>query len=126
MILYNAVKQDVETDNHWLPTIHLDGPSTALLAFINGNPGVVARWSQGIATPTLPDMMAAFSSRGPLGDFVKPDVTAPGVQVLAGMTPQPTGTVNGPPGNLYQGDRRYVDVEPARGGRFGARQSGAS
>ena len=50
------------------------------------------------------DMMAAFSSRGPLGDFIKPDVTAPGVQVLAGMTPQPDQTTadNGPPGNLYQ------------------------
>jgi hypothetical protein len=46
--------------------------------------------------------MAAFSSRGPLGDWVKPDVTAPGIQVLAGMTPQPTGITNGPPGNLYQ------------------------
>ena len=49
-------------------------------------------------------MMAAFSSRGPLGDWIKPDVTAPGVQVLAGMTPQPDQTTadNGPPGNLYQ------------------------
>jgi hypothetical protein len=46
--------------------------------------------------------MAAFSSRGPDGDFIKPDITAPGIQVLAGMTPQPTGITNGPPGNLYQ------------------------
>ncbi len=102
MILYNAIKQDVETDNHWLPAIHVDGPSTALLAFVNGNTNVMGSWAQGTATPTLPDMMAAFSSRGPLGDWIKPDITAPGVQVLAGMTPQPTGSVNGPPGNLYQ------------------------
>ena len=48
--------------------------------------------------------MASFSSRGPTGDWIKPDVTAPGVQVLAGMTPQPDQTTadNGPPGNLYQ------------------------
>ena len=48
--------------------------------------------------------MASFSSRGPPGDWIKPDVTAPGVQVLAGMTPQPDQTTadNGPPGNLYQ------------------------
>ena len=48
--------------------------------------------------------MASFSSRGPDGDFIKPDVTAPGVQVLAGMTPQPDQTTptNGPSGNLYQ------------------------
>jgi subtilisin family serine protease len=102
MILYNPTKMDVETDNHWLPAIHIDGPDTAFLDFVNGHSGVTATWSQGTPTPTTPDVMAAFSSRGPQADFVKPDVTAPGVQVLAGMTPQPTGSVNGPPGNLYQ------------------------
>ena len=41
-----------------------------------------------------------FSSRGPLGDWIKPDITAPGVQILAGTTPQPDQTTadNGPPG----------------------------
>ncbi|MFL5949221.1 MAG: S8 family serine peptidase [Gaiellaceae bacterium] len=102
MILYNAAKLDVETDNHWLPAIHLDGPNTALLDFINTHTNVVATWQQGTAAPGQADMMAAFSSRGPTGDWIKPNVTAPGVQVLAGMTPQPTGTVNGPAGNLYQ------------------------
>ena len=29
MILYNAIKQDVETDNHYLPAIHVDGPLDA-------------------------------------------------------------------------------------------------
>ncbi|MDQ6793678.1 MAG: S8 family serine peptidase [Chloroflexota bacterium] len=102
MILYNPIKQDVETDNHWLPAIHVDGPSTDLLTFINGHTNVKATWAQGIASPTRGDVMAAFSSRGPDGDFIKPDITAPGIQVLAGMTPQPTGITNGPPGNLYQ------------------------
>jgi len=102
MILYNSVNQDVETDNHWLPAIHVNGPSTDLLAFVNGHANVMAQWAQGMPTATLPDMMAAFSSRGPQADFIKPDVTAPGIQVLAGMTPQPTGSVNGPPGDLYQ------------------------
>ena len=37
MILYNAVAEDVETDNHWLPAIHVDGPDTALLAFMNAH-----------------------------------------------------------------------------------------
>jgi len=47
--------------------------------------------------------MASFSSRGPTSDWIKPDITAPGVQVLAGTTPQPDQTTadNGPPGNLY-------------------------
>ncbi|MFL5303197.1 MAG: S8 family serine peptidase, partial [Anaeromyxobacteraceae bacterium] len=77
MILYNAVKQDVETDNHWLPTIHLDGPNADLLAFINSHTGVQGTFTQGISTATPPDMMAAFSSRGPSADFLKPNVTAP-------------------------------------------------
>ncbi|HET7027037.1 MAG TPA: S8 family serine peptidase [Candidatus Limnocylindrales bacterium] len=104
MILYNPTKMDVETDNHWLPAIHVDGPDTDLLDFINGHTNVTATWVQGTATPTRPDVMASFSSRGPSGDWIKPDVTAPGIQVLAGMTPQPDETTptNGPTGNLFQ------------------------
>jgi subtilisin family serine protease len=104
MVLYNAVKQDTETDNHWLPAIHVDGPSTALLAFVNGNTNVMASFAQGTPTATQADVMASFSSRGPSGDWIKPDITAPGIQVLAGMTPEPDQTTptNGPSGNLYQ------------------------
>ncbi len=101
MILYNAISQDVETDNHWLPAIHVDGPNADLLAFL-AKPGVTATFATGTESPTQPDVMATFSSRGPVGDFIKPDITAPGIQVLAGMTPQPTGITNGPPGQLYQ------------------------
>ena len=73
-------------------------------SFVNGHTNVMATWAQGTAQPGQADMMASFSSRGPTGDWIKPDVTAPGVQVLAGMTPQPDQTTadNGPPGNLYQ------------------------
>jgi len=104
MILYNAVKQDQESDNHYLPAIHIDGPSAPFTTFVTGHTNVRATWAQGTARPGQADMMASFSSRGPLGDWIKPDVTAPGVQVLAGMTPQPDQTTadNGPPGNLYQ------------------------
>ena len=81
------------------------GRRTALLAFINGHTNVMG--DVGAGQPRrrrTADVMASFSSRGPVGDFIKPDVTAPGVQVLAGMTPQPDQTtpMNGPPGNLYQ------------------------
>ncbi|HWE82424.1 MAG TPA: S8 family serine peptidase [Gaiellaceae bacterium] len=104
MIEYNPIAEDTESDNHWLPAIHLDGPDTALLAFIANHTNVTATWAQGAATPATPDVMAAFSSRGPSPDFLKPDVVAPGVQVLAGMTPQPDETTptNGPPGNNFQ------------------------
>jgi subtilisin family serine protease len=104
MILYNVGKQDVETDNHWLPAIHVDGPDTALLAFVNDHTNVLGSFAQGTPSATQADVMASFSSRGPTSDWIKPDVTAPGIQVLAGMTPQPDQTTptNGPSGNLFQ------------------------
>ncbi len=102
MILYNPISQDVETDNHWLPAIHVDGPNADLTTFISTKPGVTATWTTGIESPAKGNVMATFSSRGPVGDFIKPDITAPGIQILAGMTPQPIGTVNGPPGQFFQ------------------------
>ena len=62
------------------------------------------------------DVMAAFSSRGPGGDFLKPDVTAPGVQILAGNTPTPESGRR-PARPVLPGDRRHLDVVAARGRR---------
>ena len=101
MILYNPSLADVETDNHWLPTVHLaDG--TAFKAFVVGHPGSTATFTAGAKTAGQGDVMAAFSSRGPGGLFIKPDVTAPGVQILAGHTPVPESISEGPPGEQFQ------------------------
>jgi hypothetical protein len=105
LILYNPTLADVETDNHWLPTVHLaDG--TAFVAFMNGHTNVTGSFTAGQKRQGPGDVMAAFSSRGPAGLFIKPDVTAPGVEILAGNTPTPAepNTENGagPPGELYQ------------------------
>jgi subtilisin family serine protease len=101
MVLYNPSLADVETDNHWLPTVHLaDG--TAFLTFMAGHTGVSARFTAGAAVTGPGDVMAAFSSRGPAGPVIKPDITAPGVSILAGMTPTPESPALGPPGELYQ------------------------
>ncbi|WP_424534505.1 S8 family serine peptidase [Sphaerisporangium viridialbum] len=103
MILYNATPLDVMTDNHWLPTVHIDQPdSTTLLNFLTANPGAKAQFTQGTKTTWQGDAMTTFSSRGPGGDFLKPDVTAPGLHILAGQTPTPESPLEGPPGNLYQ------------------------
>jgi hypothetical protein len=52
------------------------------------------------------DVIADFSSRGPLEEdqlgISKPDLAAPGVQILAGNTPQPALPEAGPPGELFQ------------------------
>ncbi|MDT4964670.1 MAG: hypothetical protein QOF87_4317, partial [Pseudonocardiales bacterium] len=101
MILYNLPLADVESDNHFLPAIHLaDG--TAFLAFMTSHPAVVGSWPNGFKADGQGDVMAAFSSRGPGGQFLKPDITAPGVQVLAGNTPVPDDVASGPAGNYYQ------------------------
>ncbi|WP_203983619.1 S8 family serine peptidase [Sphaerisporangium rufum] len=103
MILYNATPLDVMTDNHWLPTVHLDQPDgAALLAFLAAHPGATASFTPGTKTTWQGDAMTTFSSRGPGGDFLKPDVTAPGLHILAGQTPTPESPLEGPPGNLYQ------------------------
>ncbi len=101
MILYNPTLADIETDNHWLPTVHLaDG--TDFVAFMGSHTGVTASWADAAPRDGHGDVMAAFSSRGPAGPVIKPDVTAPGVQILAGHTPTPDAITGGPPGEFFQ------------------------
>jgi subtilisin family serine protease len=103
MILYNAQPLDVMTDNHWLPTVHIDQPeSQQLLDFVTAHPGATGSFPQGTRTTWPGDRVTYFSSRGPGGDWLKPDVTAPGLQILAGNTPTPEEPGLGPPGNLFQ------------------------
>ena len=101
MILYNLPLADTESDNHFLPVVHLaDG--TAFLAFMTAHPTSTATFTTGVKANGQGDVMAAFSSRGPGGQFLKPDITAPGVQVLAGNTPAPDAVAAGPAGQYYQ------------------------
>ena len=108
MVLYNnaANVTDLETDNHWLPASHIQfSQGTALLAFLSANTGVSATLTAGVKGSAQGDVMASFSSRGgpqqPLG-VSKPDITAPGVQILAGHSPAHVGVANGPNGELFQ------------------------
>jgi hypothetical protein len=105
MVLYNPTLADTETDNHWLPAIHLaDG--TDFVAFMESHADVTGSFTPGEARDGQGDVMAAFSSRGPAGNFIKPDVTAPGVQILAGASPTPPSpdpvAGGSPPGQYYQ------------------------
>ena len=66
----------------------------ALRDFAAANPGVTAAIPVEAAVfPNTPDALAAFSSRGPSGfNLLKPDITGPGVQVLAAVAGSaPTG-----------------------------------
>jgi hypothetical protein len=106
MILYNPSHRDLFTDNFWIPTVMIGGPSPAdeFLAFMDSHSGEAATWQTGTATEVRGDVMTSFSSRGPVGDFIKPDVTAPGIQILAGRSPVASPAaqpVAGPPGELF-------------------------
>jgi hypothetical protein len=88
MFLINPVVEDIETDNHFLPAVHFDAPAgNQLQSFMSSHTGVTAMFTAGQKSVGQGDMMAAFSSTGPGGDFLKPDIAAPGVQILAGNTP---------------------------------------
>lgn len=93
MIMYNNDDVDnLATDTHFVPSVHIDQtPGLAIKAYIASaseptakiNGGVVDEW------PSAPSM-TIFSSRGPnpvAEDIIKPDVTAPGTQILAGFSP---------------------------------------
>ncbi|MEO5724794.1 MAG: S8 family serine peptidase, partial [Ilumatobacteraceae bacterium] len=101
MILYNLPLADTETDNHFLPALHIaDG--TAFLAFMAAHPVASGSFTPGVKAVGQGDVMASFSSRGPGGQFLKPDITAPGVQILAGNTPTPDEVSGGPAGQYFQ------------------------
>jgi subtilisin family serine protease len=99
VILLNPPGENVTpTDNHPLPTVHmLYDVGQQLREYLLAHPGeVTISFTESVArfAPADPrvksNVMAIFSSRGPdaaAPDIIKPDVTAPGIQILAGASP---------------------------------------
>ncbi len=111
VILYNPVQQGLATDNYVIPAVHVENDAGQQIKdFLAAHPdGVKVSFTRGTAVfgpedpRVIPDMMASFSSRGPNGPVpavIKPDVTAPGVQILAGNSPEHAGP--GAQGELFQ------------------------
>lgn len=96
MVLYNPAPSSLDADFHSIPTVHIQNTDgTALLAFLTANPGATATFTAGAPGPIQGDVIAGFSSRGGPGQTLgisKPDVTAPGVNILAGYTALEYGT----------------------------------
>ncbi len=105
LVLYNASDaQSQITDNHWVPAVHINNTDgQAVKTYIDGAGASATAQIHGGEKVTIDaPWMAAFSSRGPNGiapDIIKPDVTAPGVNILAGAAPDP---FLGAPDQLFQ------------------------
>jgi subtilisin family serine protease len=108
MIMHeNSDAGNLFSDSHWVPSVHVDQtPGLAIKAYLAANPGTATAQivAPQIGTWPYAPSMTDFSSRGPnpvAPDIIKPDVTAPGIQILAGNSPFPDpGTT--PPGELFQ------------------------
>jgi subtilisin family serine protease len=105
LILYNADdNQSQNADNHWVPTVHISNTDgLAIKSYIAATADPVAQINGGEFTEIDAPWMAAFSSRGPnpvAADIIKPDITAPGVNILAGASPYPDPDFL--PGELFQ------------------------
>lgn len=84
----DAQGEGIVADAHFLPAIHIgDIGGDALRAWLAGNTGTVATITPFAfdLSASNGDIMAGFSSRGPQTafDVLKPDVTAPGVNIMA-------------------------------------------
>lgn len=96
------------TPNTHVPSIVLGSDDGARLrSWLAKRPGGTGRILALGATgsPFSNPTVALFSGRGEspvAGDLVKPDLTAPGVQVLAGASPAPSDPSFGPSGQLFQ------------------------
>lgn len=96
MVLVNVSDSGLNADLHALPAVHL--PHTErdrLLAYVDTEEptGRILPTNEGTTT-RVPEV-AGFSSRGPslaaASDLLKPDVSAPGVDVLAAYSPDEAG-----------------------------------
>jgi len=94
MVLANTVSdaQSLNADFHIIPTSHVnrtDGDAIKAYAVVGS--GATATISARDTTPVRAPAMAGFSSYGPAlaggGDLLKPDITAPGVDVVAAVAP---------------------------------------
>ncbi len=97
MILYNPDDtMALVTDNHSVPSVHVNFTDGSTIKDYVASAGAasVAQINGGVFTPIDAPWMADFSSRGPnaiSADIIKPDVTAPGVNILAGASPVHNG-----------------------------------
>jgi subtilisin family serine protease len=96
MILVNVTPGSLNADFHSVPTVHLADTDRAAVKAYAATASPTATINQATIVLNAPaPFTAAFSSRGPLtaggGDLLKPDVIAPGQDILAAVAPPGQG-----------------------------------
>ncbi|MGH3332207.1 MAG: S8 family serine peptidase [Nocardioidaceae bacterium] len=92
MVLANVTPDGVEADFHSVPTVHLDrAAAKQVKAYVADAHAPTASIDPSGTDHAAVPQVAGFSARGPStatdGDILKPDLTAPGVGVLAAVAP---------------------------------------
>jgi hypothetical protein len=92
MILANTSANTLNADLHYVPTVHVSDVDRARVKAHAATAGATARINQSeLIYDAAAPFTATFSSRGPLtaggGDILKPDVMAPGNDILAATAP---------------------------------------
>jgi subtilisin family serine protease len=105
MVLVNTSPNSLNADFHYVPTVHLADTDRAAVKAYAGSSGATATINQATLVFDVPaPFTASFSSRGPLiaagGDLLKPDVIAPGQDILAAVAPPGNGGLSF---NVYSG-----------------------
>ena len=92
MVLVNSIVGDLAyADLHALPTVHLFAEDRTVLKTYAARPGATASIDGALIYNAAAPYLASFSSRGPVsaggGALLKPDLVAPGYDVLSGVAP---------------------------------------
>ena len=99
MVLVNVGPGTLNADSHTVPSVHLPASDFATITtYINGTLSVGGAPTASISVASVSNdnatfvpALADFSSLGPStahgGDVIKPDITAPGVNVVAAVSP---------------------------------------
>ena len=99
MVLADPTPNSQTADFHSVPTIHVNNVNgDAIKAYVASTASPTASISATDSSPIEAPTMAGFSSFGPAlaggGDLLKPDITAPGVSVIAAVAPPNNAGMN--------------------------------